>query len=234
MNKEINLELRSEILEMALTLESTINQLIIVYLNIEHPNPKAISNKSSSFSFRNKLDLLNDLEIVSKEEYLRLLLIMEFRNQFLHNIDCTSFVKAVELLGIDKEKLLLKFDDLAIETDQEFKYSHAYNGLFVYCLNVISDKCKRGREKYAGIREIFTRFSEYSEYLLDMNDEIIEEIMITCLPHTGDDMKVFNFKSKVLSVITESVKKSESSDKHKQLKNRFDSFDQIKIWELFK
>ena len=105
MKTEINLELRSDILEMALTLESSINQLITVYLEIEHPTPKAIGNKNSSLSFKNKLDLLNDLEIISKDEYSKLLLMMEFRNQFLY-----STRRGVQRIRRFQEKRIVFFE----------------------------------------------------------------------------------------------------------------------------
>lgn len=234
MNKEINLELRSEILDMSLTLESSINQLITVYLNIEHPNPKAIGNKSNSLSFKNKLDLLNDLEIISKEDYLKLLLIMEFRNQFLHNIDCTSFIKAVDLLGSDKGKQLLKFDDLDFEAEQEYRYNNAYKGLFVNCLDIILNKFDKRREMYAAKREMFTDMSNFWEYLLDVDDEIITEVIIMCMPHNGDDTKLANFKSRVFAFINDGLEKGQSTDKYTQLKSRLESYDEVKITRLIK
>ena len=82
---DINLQLRSEILDIALNLENAVNELILALLLIENPNRKAISNKSGNLSFKNKIDLLFDLDILSSGEHNILLLLMEFRNQFLHN-----------------------------------------------------------------------------------------------------------------------------------------------------
>ena len=107
----INLELRSEILDIALTLEHVVNELILGLLVIDKPNKKAMSNKSGSLSIKNKIDLLFDLEVLNSDEHEIFLLLIEFRNQFLHNIQCSSFENAVKLLGSDKEKRLLKFDD---------------------------------------------------------------------------------------------------------------------------
>ena len=107
MENDINLQLRSEILDAALTLEDAVNKLLLALLVIDKPDKKAMSNKSGNLSFKNKIDLLFDLEILSNDEYRALLLLMELRNQFLHNIECSSFENAVKHLGKDKEKMHL-------------------------------------------------------------------------------------------------------------------------------
>ena len=107
-DKVKNLPLRTEILDIALSLEQNVNSLLLIYLSIEIQERKAITNKSGNLSFKNKIDLLFDLEILNKDEYKYFLLLMEFRNQFLHNIECNSFTYAVDILGRDKEKSLMK------------------------------------------------------------------------------------------------------------------------------
>ena len=122
MKEKLNLSLRTEILEIALILEREINSLLISCLNIENEKAKAIGNKNSSLSFKNKIDLLFDINILSKEEHQKLMLLMEFRNQFLHNITCTSFLFAVKLLGSDRGNQLLKFSDVEFDAELEYKY----------------------------------------------------------------------------------------------------------------
>ena len=117
-DKVKNLPLRTEILDIALSLEQNVNSLLLIYLSIEIQERKAITNKSGNLSFKNKIDLLFDLEILNKDEYKYFLLLMEFRNQFLHNIECNSFTYAVDILGRDKEKSLMKFNELDFNTDK--------------------------------------------------------------------------------------------------------------------
>jgi predicted nucleic acid-binding Zn ribbon protein len=106
----INLELRKEILERALVLESEINQLLLIFLSINKDNSKTLSNRSSSLSFKNKIDLLYDLENINKQEHETLILFMEIRNKFIHNIKCSTFTKVLKVLGNDKRNRLLKYD----------------------------------------------------------------------------------------------------------------------------
>ncbi len=61
---DINLQLRSEVLEISLNLEDAVNELLLALLLIEIPRRKAISNKSGNLSFKNKIDLLFDLEVL--------------------------------------------------------------------------------------------------------------------------------------------------------------------------
>jgi len=231
---EINLELRSQILEIALTLENSINKLITVYLEIEHPDPKTIGNKNSSISFKSKLDLLSDLEILSKEEYSKLLLVMEFRNQFLHNLNCDSFIVAIELLGSDRGKQLLKFDDLEFEANQELRYNSAYKRLFLNSLDIILVKYAKRKEEIAEKREAFLTISNYINYCLDNDEEIIQEILLMCMPHNGDDAKLSNFKSCVSSFISGHIERSILTDNYKQLKSKLESIDSIYLEQLFK
>jgi hypothetical protein len=105
---EINLQLRSEILDKALNLEKIVNSLLLFILSIENRRRKTITNKSGNISFKNKIDLLFDLDILNDDEHKKLLLFMEFRNQFLHNFECSSFENAVKLLGANKDKKLMK------------------------------------------------------------------------------------------------------------------------------
>jgi hypothetical protein len=125
MNDDLNLPLRTDILEIALNAELTIDSILLLYLNIESDKRKAITKKSGGISFKSKIDLLFDLEVFSNEEHKEFLLLMEFRNQFLHNTDCNSFMYAVDVLGKDKEKSLLLFDDANFDGDLESRYNNA-------------------------------------------------------------------------------------------------------------
>ena len=104
MSNNKNLPLRTRILEIALDLEHGINSFLVWLLLIESDKRKAISNRSGTLSFKNKIDLLFDIDYLTIEEHKELLLVMEFRNQFLHNIECNSFQSAIFFLGADKKK----------------------------------------------------------------------------------------------------------------------------------
>lgn len=70
-------------------------------------NPKTLGNQGSSLSFKTKIDLLYDLDDISKEEYSRFINFMEVRNQFAHNAHCNSF-KSLSKIKEGAAKFILK------------------------------------------------------------------------------------------------------------------------------
>lgn len=84
--------------------------MLIEIIRIPKTDSKTLSNKSSSLSFKTKVDLLYDLDRINKEEYNLLILFMEIRNQFIHNIEATSFEKVFEIIGNNKKSKILKLD----------------------------------------------------------------------------------------------------------------------------
>lgn len=104
----INRELRIEILECALRLETNINTLILELLDIsDKVKKRSLSGKSGSLPFKNKIDLLFDLEVINDDEYREFLLLMEFRNKFLHDLYCDSFENAFSLCGEQQNNTML-------------------------------------------------------------------------------------------------------------------------------
>ncbi len=173
---ENNIELRSEILTASLYLEKAINDLIILCLSIENKKKKAISNKNSSLSFKNRIDLLFDLDIIDVGEHQRFLLVMEFRNQFLHNLECNSFSKAIELLGNDKGNKLLKFGNIARRENLEYQYKAAFVNLKMDCLKIILSKIE-DREKQLNDRvQMHINFNETQIFWINKYFNIIKTI----------------------------------------------------------
>lgn len=141
-----NLPLRTEILGIALDIEKNINDLLLHLLLINNNERKAITNKSGNLSFQNKIDLLFDLEILNKDEHSVFNLLMQFRNQFLHNIECNSFEYAVKILGPDRGKKLLKFcHSECINFTIEQRYQDAYRGLNIASMKILRAKIKDRR-----------------------------------------------------------------------------------------
>ena len=96
---EVNLQLRSEILEYSLTLEEAINNLLLFNLGIfDGGQATRLFGNKASISFKNKIDLLYDINVLTKEENSDLELLMIFRNKFLHDIKCNSFSNVLEIL----------------------------------------------------------------------------------------------------------------------------------------
>ena len=101
-----NIALRSSILLCSIREENEVSKALKYLLRTVKDGSKTLGNKSSSLSFKTKVDLLSDIGDLDKTEYDRLILFMEIRNQFIHNPECNSFAD---------------FGKVATETDNKLK-----------------------------------------------------------------------------------------------------------------
>ena len=106
----MNKELRLEILINSLELENQLSKIIARIIRVPKSGTKTLGNQSSSLSFKTKVDLLYDLDRISKSEYNLIILFIEIRNQFIHNLESDSFVKVCEILGNNKRNKLVSID----------------------------------------------------------------------------------------------------------------------------
>jgi hypothetical protein len=95
-----NLKNRLDVLDYALVIEDSIDSLLLLCLGIlKKKNYKefGMSKPKLNVSFQSKIDLLFDIDILSKDEHSDLELLMNFRNKFLHYIKCDSYLSVVSL-----------------------------------------------------------------------------------------------------------------------------------------
>lgn len=145
-----NIGLRAQVLDFSLRIEFMLSAILRIFLNIYGTNRKKLSNKSGSFSSRDKIDLLYDLEIFNKNEYDAFVLFTEFRNQFVHNIECTSFKSAIEFLGKDKGRRLARMLSQPEVDDEEYN-TKCFAELFAHCIRIIKTK---HQERVRSMQEI--------------------------------------------------------------------------------
>lgn len=107
-NNAIGLENREEVLKSALILERLASFFLASLLGVkDYTKSRTLGNKSGCLSFNQKIDMLVDIGALSSEKRNKFQKFMEIRNQFMHNIDASTFEKCVS--GIDgAEKFLLK------------------------------------------------------------------------------------------------------------------------------
>lgn len=219
---EINLELRKEILECSLHMEKEINNLIFLFLGLYSDNSKTrvFGDKSGNISFKNKVDLLFDLKILSNEENNDFNLLMTFRNKFLHVYDCDSFSYAFKLLGDGQKKELKKFIEDGESIENEVNCLSAFKRLFLKNLKVLKDKIEIKEQLIAQKAEFVQNFKEQSLLQVDFFFDLIKEININLENSDLSDEKV----QKVAKQITEICKKYSdkyfSDEKFSMLKER--------------
>jgi hypothetical protein len=216
-DNEMNLQLRSEILHIALNLENIVNELLLALLLIDNPKRKALSNKSGNLSFRNKLDLLFDLDVLVSDEHQKLLLLMEFRNQVLHNIECNSFQNAVKLLGGDKEKRLLQFANEDNIGDQEYQYQGSFRNLNIECLEILRAKFDDRMRQIENRRKILVRLTESPIVFINRYFDILKKVMLICEEHFSEIPEVTKLINQINKTVSDDIESLLTSDEFAQI-----------------
>lgn len=164
---KLNMELRNLILEHSIRLEQTSTGIIKALLRILKDKTKTLSNKSSSLSFKNKIDLLYDLDELTKTEYTNLIKFMEIRNQFIHNHEFNSFTE----LSTDFPDLTtyLKKSFPNDEKEEEHNLQKSYNELYTNCQGKL---LVLEMEYVKGIKQ------DYEQYIAYEIDKRLDELLI--------------------------------------------------------
>lgn len=219
MENDINLQLRSEILYITLNLEHAVNELLLALLLIENPKRKAITNKSGNLSFKNKIDLLFDLDVLISDEHQKFLLLMEFRNQFLHNIECSSFENVVKLLGVDKEKKLLKFNNADKNLDKEYRYQCAFRNLNIECLKILSDKIEDRKNQIEDRRKTHVKLIESQIFFINKYFDMLKKVMMICEENASEIPEVSKLINQLFKTATDDVESLHASDEFIQIQD---------------
>jgi len=215
MDSVLNLELRSEVLNYALHLEKNINILLVLYLNLEKDKKRALTKKSGGIPFRSKIDLLFDIGVLDSKEWADINLIMEFRNAFMHNIDCSSFSIAVDVLN--KRKELMKFADDTDLRDDEFNFVQAYRKLNMVSLQVIMSKVQRKSILIREAKEVIAESLEWGKFVIKKDADLFDQILEICDPHDGDTVSMIEFKTNLSNFIQEHYRASFETEEYKAL-----------------
>jgi len=165
--EKLNMPLRTVVLQHSIRQEQTSSEIIKALLRILKSKTKTLGNKSSSLSFKNKIDLLHDLEELTDEEYNQLIKFMEIRNQFIHNHECSSFI---QLGGANAElTTYLRKQFPNDEKDEEKSLLESYKQLFIRCQGKL---LVMEREFVAGLRTDYEKHMH--NQLMKRFDEVIE------------------------------------------------------------
>ena len=149
---------------------------------------------------------------------------MEFRNQFLHNIECSSFKIAIKLLGTDKENKLLRFDDTDNEQDTEVRYKSAFRNLYLESLKIVSKKLKDRRKQIEDRRQAHENLIGSQIYIMDKYFETLDTILQICEDNVSEIPEVMQLINKLSKKLSDDMELTFSSEKFSQL--------QIKLNEL--
>lgn len=105
---DLGIEKRKLILQTSLLVESFTSIFLSRLLEInDRTQTISFSNKSSSMSFNQRLNLLIDIGAIEAKNRNKFLTFMEIRNQFMHNLEAASYEKCFDFID-GKENFILR------------------------------------------------------------------------------------------------------------------------------
>ena len=157
-------ETRYHVLDMSLRIEEALADLFKIILRISKPETKTLDNKSSSLSFKAKVDLLSDLNDINKYEYNLFIKFSEIRNQFVHNHDVNEYINLPKGLV----KFLHKDFPCKTEQSENLKLACSFDELQAHVLarvRMLIEEYNTGK------------ISDYEKYIAFKQNERIEDIL---------------------------------------------------------
>jgi hypothetical protein len=129
---KMNQTTRGKIIERAVKVESSIRELLALILKIDKDKSTAFGNKKP-LAFSNKIDILCDLDYMTKEYRKMFQTFSEIRNKFAHINEVDSFVKCFDILHDKKTKFLSEFanEHITKVEDEELKLSLCFENLCI-------------------------------------------------------------------------------------------------------
>jgi len=214
---QLNIELRKEVLRRVLVIEEGVRMLLLFFLNTRKENRKAISKKSSVLSFNDKVNILYDLDVITGQEYQKLLLLAQFRNKFLHDIDCKSFSETIYMFkefnnqGAMGKKLLSFHSDKNKRRKEgtENDYKEAYFCLAENLYDMITEKMDNyideKKEDYIFVKSLFAFYKKTMGMIANVLDITVDNKSIP-----------FEIQEKMFKKIIE-VMRDESAEEIKKI-----------------
>ena len=199
---EINLELRCEVLRYSLHLEDGINSLLLLSLGVfDVGRTTRLFGNKAGISYKQKIDLLFDINVLTKEENAEMELLSIFRNKLLHDIYYDSMLSIID--SLDKG-LMSKFkvyfepgQDICGEKD----CLAALRKLFLKNINTISEKNTHIREISEQKRELFADGQNMNLHQIDVFFDLISELSLDLEHSNLEDPEVLKLAQKLLITV---------------------------------
>ncbi|ATN07348.1 hypothetical protein CRN76_19100 [Chryseobacterium indologenes] len=184
---DINLELRSKIIHCSLNVENAINELLLKYLLITDKSKTKNFGNKAGISFKNKIDLLYDIDVFDKDELYIVELLMVFRNKFLHDIKYSSFTLLLDDLDSSVRNKFIKLF-LNGNGEKEEDYEMGFMNLYKKVVEIINSKTE----------EINSHSNKKIDFLKFQN-HFLNTLLIESLSLSGDLNKmILEIKDNVL------------------------------------
>ncbi len=229
MEAQLNIEVRSRILEYSLFIEGSINDLLLLNLGIynEKEKTRLFSNKGK-LTFQNKIDLLFDIEVLSKEENSEFELLMNIRNKFLHDIDCSSFKNLLQQLDNGIVNRFKKFIENDNSINDEEACKKACYKLFQKNIDTIKKKVSVNKESIEIKYKLFQQQNQQLLFYIDTVHNLLEKVSIATENSELKNPKVAILGEEILNILQETQRKLDTETKKIDGKTFFSSNENMK------
>jgi len=177
--EDLNIDLRSKILEYSLNLEYYVNKLILLNLSIFNEDATKNFGNKVGISFKNKIDLLFDLDILEQDELNNLEVLMVFRNKFLHDIKINSFTKIISQLDngiVNRFKKFCINESFKSENDFIIAFDNLYINNIDLLIKKITKRFQESKFRNDTLKNIANGYEQLQNESLNVTKKIIDLI----------------------------------------------------------
>ncbi len=229
MEAQLNIEVRSRILEYSLFIERSINDLLLLNLGIynEKEKTRLFSNKGK-LTFQNKIDLLVDIEVLSKEENSEFELLMNIRNKFLHVLECGSFQDLFQILDKGIVNRFKKFLEEGQSISDEEACKRACYRLFQKNIKTIKEIIR----KNTASRKIKSNLVQVQNnqllFYIDFIQDLLNKIYISIENAELENPKVLILGMEIQQILNEAVRILKNEPQKDIYEDFFNSNENVK------
>lgn len=228
LEKQLNIEVRSEILEYSLFIENLINDLLLMNLGIYGEKEKTrLFNNKGKLTFQNKIDLLYDISVLSKDENGELELLMNIRNKFLHDIDCNSYQYLLSQFDNGIVNRFRKYLGDGKSVNETTCKTACYN-LFQKNIETIKKKIAANKSSIEKKNKLFQLQNKQIIYYIDFIQDFLEKVSIATENSELENPKVAILGQEILNILEGIVSKLNSETKRFDYEEFFNSDENMK------
>jgi hypothetical protein len=226
---DLNSNLRLEIHEYSLFIENLINDLLLTNLEIYGEKEKTrLFNNKGKLTFQNKIDLLFDISVLSKDENGEFELLMNIRNKFLHDIDCNSYQYLLSQFDNGIVNRFKKYLDDGKSINDEKACKTACYKLFQKNIETIKKKIVANKSSIEKKYKLFQFQNDQIIYYIDFIHDFLEKVSIAAENSKLENPKVAILGEEILNILEGIVSKLNSETKKFDYEEFFNSDENIK------
>jgi hypothetical protein len=188
----INENTRLCVIENSIFIEELSSKILGNILSIDWRESKSFGNTSASLSFNQKLQLIQDIKGIDKEDLKKLNCIANIRNKFAHVSEIDSFEKLFSESSVGKEirSLFLKrfFDEKGESDIHPSKLEFVYRLCYYLLVNDVVEMLLKINDAHTFNSGIQEGQNEYKEKLIELliNSLLSQNQQLTVLKAIGD------------------------------------------------